>query len=463
MVKDMNYINKLKNDYKLVSDLVIKYINNIYIIYIESLSNQDKINEYILKFITNKKIKDDIKELIGGPKIIDINSYNELKDYLNNGFAIIINDKQIIAIEVKLDLNRSINIPTLEATMYGPKESFVENIQTNIGLIRRRIKSDKLKSINSNIGRYSNTISSILYIDGITKMYLINKIESIISNIDVDGIKDIGELKNVLFRDYKNIFPSIKITERPDVCEEQLLNGKVVILLDNSPYALVIPAFFSDFINPISDNYSSKINTNFNKLLRLFCFFLSIILPGWYIAITTYNQETIPVSLLISFQEQRLKVPYSSYIECFLVLLTCEILKESDIRFPSTYGSAISILGALVLGEAAVSAGIVSPIMIIIVAFSFISSMIFVDKDIEDGIRYFRFLFLIISSLFGLYGVFISSIFLFVYLVSRNTFNMPYFYPISPFDLTYIKSSLFKMKNNKRSKYLSNNRIKGDL
>lgn len=457
MVIHVNYIDRLKIDYKFVDDLVIKNINNVYVIYIDSLSNQDKINEYILKNLSlNIKV-------LPSPKVIDINNYDSLKEYLNIGFAIIIDKNKTIAIEVKENLSRSISDATSEKVMFGPKESLTENLQTNIGLIKRRIKNNNLKNINIPLGRYSKTTSSTLYVKGIVKYDLVKNIISKLKKIDVDGLYDVSEIKKALIDDNENIFPSIKVTERPDVIEDALLSGKVVILLDTSPYALILPSVFADFINPISDNYSKSININFTKILRFICFFLSILIPSFYIAITNYNQEAIPLNLLKSFQEQRMSVPFPSYIECMLVLLICEILKESDIRFPSTYGSAVSILGAITLGDAAVNAGIVSPIMIIIVAFSFISSMIFTDTDMASGIRYFRFITLIICSFFGLYGLFISIIFLFVYLLSKETFNMPYMYPISPFDKSYIKNTIIKMKNKKRSKYLTKNIIKGEL
>lgn len=458
----MNFLNKLEKDYQGVSDLVIKKIKKIYVIYLETLADQNKINDYILKIIPKSRIPKDIKKLVPSPNVKDVLNYKDFRTYLDTGFAIIINGEQVIAVETKANLSRSVDKPSTEAALYGPKDSLIENFQVNVGLIKRRIKSNDLKDIQINLGRYTKTMCSILYVDSIAEIEVVEEIKRRLDNINIDGIIDVGELRPYLVNDKKNVFPGLMITERPDVITSALLKGKVAIILDNSPYALIMPSFFADFINPIGDNYSKSINVNFIKILRLFCFFLSIIVPAFYIAVTTYNQETIPTSLLINFQNQRQDVPFPAILECLITLIVCEILRESDIRFPSSYGSTISILGALVLGEAAVSAGIVSPIMIIVAALTLISSMIFTDTEVIDGLRFWRFSFLAVSSVFGLYGVGLGIIFLAINLCSYEVLNRPYFYPLSPFDLTYIKQTLFKMKNNKRSRLLSNNRIKGE-
>ena len=188
-----------------------------------------------------------------------------------------------------------------------------------------------------------------------------------------------------------------------------------------------------------------------------------ITIPALYLAITTYNQETIPTSLLLNFQNQRTNIPYPSIIELTITLFTCDILRESDIRFPSNYGSAISILGGLVLGSSAVEAGLVTPIIIIIVAITFISSLIFTDIDLINGIRAWRIFFILMVLPLGLYGFVLALIIFITNIVSIKAFNMPYFFPIIPYDKNYILETVFKGRNNIRSKILSKNQYKGDL
>lgn len=462
-VKKMNFLDKIKRDYVDVTDLVIKPFKNITIAYLETLVDQTKINDFILKTLATSKKEQDIKSLIPSPNVKDVKKYEELCLYLESGFTILFYNKDIIAIETKGDLNRGIDTPSTEATIYGPKDSLVENYQTNLGLIKRRVKSKDLKNKIINIGKYTKTMASVVYIESIVKKEIVDDAVSKLNGINIDGITDIGEVKPYLVDDKKNIFPGIKITERPDVIADALLKGKVIILLDASPYALILPTFLADFINPMSDKYTKSSTINFIKALRLICFFIAIFVPAFYVAVTTINQETIPTSLLINLQNQRMDVPFPAVMECVITLIICEILRESDIRFPSSYGSAISILGALILGEAAVSAGIVSPIMIIVASMTFISSMIFTDTEIIDALRYWRFVALFISSIFGLYGVGLSIILLFINLCNYEVNGHSYLYPITPFDKNYISETLLKFKNNKRSKILSNNRIKGRL
>lgn len=464
-------VDSIQKEFNNCSDLIIDKIkhkrNYIYVIYLETLCSAVQINDFILKKLTDSPDQKNILNLLPAPHTVNIDNRDLIEFYLNHGFTIVIYKDEIFACETKGDLIRSISTPTTEPGIYGPKDSFVENIQQNIGLVKRRLASSHVKNENLNIGRITHSICTILYIDNIVKMNLVNKVINKLKKLDVDGILDAGALKRMIEKEPKTVFPTIQITERPDTACKSLLAGKIIIFVDNSPFALIIPSFFADFINPVVDNYTKSINVNFLKFLRLFCYILGIITPALYVALTNFNQEAIPLDLMISFSTQRDGVPFPAIIECLVMLLTCEILRESDIRFPSSYGSAISILGALVLGEAAVSAGIVSPIMIIVVAITFISSLMFSDLEIISSIRLWRFLFLLFATIFGLYGICLALIFLLISLCSTNSFGYPYFFPIEPFDFNYLKGTIIESeskKDNKRSIMLSNNKYKkGDF
>ena len=417
----MNIIKLINMEYNNIPDLHIRKIkynfNYIYIYYIETLCSSDKVNNYILKNITNPFKKRNIKNIIAGPNFKEI-TIKDLEEYLYGGYSIIIYLNKIYALETKAELDRSVSPPQIEQDLYGAKDSLIENYQINIGLIKRRIKSKHLKTYEYHLGKYTKTLTALLFIDNIAKEDLVNKCNRLLNNINVDRIIDSGELKQYLIKEGKSVFPAAKLTERPDVIAHALLNGKVVIIVENSPFAIILPAVLADYINPISDNYVYSSNINFIKILRLFCFFLTILTPAIYIAIINYNQETIPPKLLTSFIIQRQGVPFPAIVEAFFMLFICEMLRESDIRFPNSYGSSISVLGALILGESAVAANIVSPIMIIIIALTFISSMVFSNVEIVNSVRVWRFLCLIMASFLGLYGVFISIILIIVNLSS---------------------------------------------
>jgi len=461
-------VNRIKEEFKNVPDLKIKEIkinllNTVYIMFIETITDSDKINEYILKNLTKYNKNNNLNSNLPGPITINIENPDQIEFYLNNGYAIIIKNNLIYAIEVKGNLNRGITDSKREPSLIGPLDSFCENHNVNLGLIKRRIKSNTLKSEEIFLGRITNTKISINYISSIADNKNVEMIKEKLSKIDIDGIIDIGTIMNYIEGENKSIFPTIKRTERPDLASDALLEGKIVILMDTSPFAIILPSFLIDFINPINDNYAKSINVAFLKILRAVAFFISMTAPAIFIATINYNQETIPSSLLINFSTQRAGVPFPSIVELLILLLICDVLRESDLRFPSNFGSAISILGALIIGEAAVNAGIVSSIMIIITSLTFISSLIFTEIEIGNALRYYRYIFLFFAAFFGLYGVFLCTILFLIKIISTHSLNSPYFAPIAPFNKNYFFKTVLKQKdrnNTSRSSLITNKNMK---
>lgn len=459
----MNVFKYINDTFKDTPDLVerkIKYsFSCVHIYYIETICSSEQINNFILKNLTNPNGPRRFKDILAGPNFKEID-LGRLEFYLYNGFTALVYNGKIYVIETKASLDRSVSFPEMEQDLYGAKDALLENYQKNIGLIKRRLKSSHLKTKEYKLGRFTQTATGVLYVDNITDMSLVKRIDALLNKIDTDSVIDVGELKQFLTMDKGNVFPPTKLTERPDVIVKALLDGKLVIVMDTSPFAIILPAVLADFINPISDKYLYQRNANNLKILRMICFFLTIFTPAFYIAIITYNQETIPASLLTNFITQNEGIPFPATIETFFMIFICEMLRESDIRFPNNFSSSISILGALILGDAAVSANIVSPIMIIITALTFISSMIFSNVELSGAIRIWRFITMIISSFYGLYGVALAFIFFIVSLSSYSSFGLPYTFPVVPFSLPYLKETLYESDihdNKKRSPYLTKN------
>lgn len=379
--------------------------SKIYLAFFESLVNSDTIDKYVVKNVTShlnlhNKIKE-IKPLIGGPKLTTIKKDEEMFYYIENGFTLIIYKKECYAIETKAELDRGITISQTEPNMYGPKDSFCENYQKNIGVIKRRIKNKNLRIEAVDRGIYTKTKLGVIYIEDKVNKDALKKVKKILNKFKDYEVTDSHDLVQELRTN--KIFPTILKTEKPSMAAKFLLKGYIVISIDNTPFALVIDAKMEDFINPFTTD-------DFVKILRFVCLILNILTPALYIALINFNQEAIPSSLLINFSTQRHNVPFPAIVEAFLMMIICELLRESDIRFPSNYGSSTSILGALILGEAAVSAGFVSPIMIIIVAISFVSGLIFTDIRFSNALRVMRYSFLLISAFLGLYGLSIAII-----------------------------------------------------
>lgn len=353
------------------------------------------------------------------------------------------------------DINRSISTSQSELSLYGPKDAFIEDISYNYQLIKRRIKSNDLKYKNIYIGRYTNTKISVLYMEGICRKNIFNSILNRLEKIDIDGIIDSSYLKQYLEEDF-HLFPTILMSERPDTSCMSLLEGKVVILVDTSPYALILPSFFFDMIHTTDDYYQKSFHTSFIRVIRLLSFFISIYTPAIYLSITTRNYNIIPLKLLLILKAGRVNVPFPAYIEALLMILCFEILKESDLRMSSKNGSSISILGGLILGDAAVAAGIVSPIMILVIAISSIAGLIFPSIEMGNALRFYKILFLLFATFFGINGVIYSTIYLFLEIITTNIFGYNYF-SFSLEDSIFKLSSLIK----KRNKELSNNHIRG--
>ena len=468
-------ITKLKKDTNNSSYIIYreKYIKKtkIDIIYNETLTDQDKMSNYIYRSLDyidsiykeKDLLYDVIKNNISNIKIKEIKSYQDICKYLNNGFVILlIEDDYSLALEVKKNLTRSIEKPMTETTIRGSMDSFTENIETNMGLIKRRIKSNKLWNEDIEIGKYTKNKISILTIDGITdnnlKEYITNKLNS----IEIDNVTDTGTLKHLIDKETKTIFPTAITTERPDKVVSSLLRGKTVIIMDNCPFALIMPVDINDFFLSQDDKDSNYINNSLTRVLRYLAFFITILTPGVYIALTTFNQEMIPLELLTSFASQRSTVPFPAFFEAILMFISFEILRESDYRIPNISNSALSIVGALILGEAAVNAGIVSPIMIIIVAVTAISALVVVEPELSNAIKWYRILFMLGGTTIGIFGIFIVFIIFTTNLCSITSFSKFYMMPFTPINED-IKNSIIKfplINRKKRNKYLTNNIIK---
>ncbi len=468
-------INKLKEETNNSSYIVYreKYINNIKIdiIYNEVLTDQDKMSNFIYRSLDHiekiyqekELLYDVIKNNISNIKIKEINNYQDICKYLNNGFVILlIEDDYSLALEVKKNLTRSIEKPMTETTIRGAMDSFTENIETNIGLIKRRLKTNKLWNEDMELGKYTKNKISILTIKGLTDSKIKDNIINKLNSLEIDGVTDAGTLKHLIENETKTIFPTSITTERPDKVVSSLLRGKTVIIIDNCPFVLIMPVDINDFFLSQDDKDSNYINNSLTRILRYLAFSITVLTPGIYIALTTFNQEMIPLELLTSFASQRSTVPFPAFFEAILMFVSFEILRESDYRIPNVSNSALSIVGALILGEAAVNAGIVSPIMIIIVAITAISALVIVEPELSNAVKWYRILFMLGGTTIGIFGIFIVFIIFTTNLCSINSYGKSFTMPFTPID-SDIKNSIIKfplLKRNKRNKYLTNNIIR---
>ena len=455
----------VNDSYDIVEKSIVVNRVKIKILFSETITDTYTIENFILESIQhlNKKQLKKLDNNLPNTNISKI-KYKDISHYLYNGFIIIITKWHVYASEAKGSLSRS--IPTIdgEVSVTGPKDAFIEHFNTNIGLIRRRIPNKRLVVETMNIGRLTNTRVGILHIKGITNKKLIEDIKKKLETIDIDGLCDSSYLKRSLERK-RQLFPTIMLTERPDKSVMALLEGKVVIMVDNSPYALILPSFLIDFFHTVDDYYQKSLHVSFIRIIRVFAFLIAVLTPAVYIAVTTRNYGIVPLDLLLMLKAGRTFVPFPAYLEAIFMIICFEILKESDLRMSTTNGSAVSILGGLILGDAAVAAGIVSPIMIIIIAISSIAGLTFSSIEFVNVLRFYKVSLLILSSFLGIIGVAIGTFFLIFNLLQTKSFGYKYLTPLIPLEKNELKDSIIKLDEDKlyRNSVITNNRYRGNI
>ena len=364
-------------------------------------------------------------------------------------------------IDVKGFKQREVSTPNNEIIIKGPQQAFVENIRTNTALLRRIVNNENLIIENIEVGKISKTICSVCYLKNITNNDLVAEVKYRINNLEIDSLLSSGELEQLIGENQKYSVPEILSTERPDKATKYLYGGRVVVLINGNPYALIMPATLIDFISSPEDSNLKFQFGNFLKFLRLLAIGITLLLPGIYVAIADFHQELLPTELLFSLLASRENVPFPIIFEILVMEISFELIREAGLRVPSPIGPTIGIVGALVLGQAAVSASIVSPILIIIVAITAIASFAIPDFSFGFHLRLMRFIFIILGYVAGFFGIGIG---LFIYvciLTSLKSFGVPFTAPYTP--VTNIKQNGYFLepvwKREKRADYLDTKKV----
>ncbi|MCR8634710.1 spore germination protein [Paenibacillus radicis (ex Xue et al. 2023)] len=339
---------------------------------------------------------------------------------------------------------RQISESTTQVVIRGPKDAFIESIGTNIALVRRRIKNPNLWLENMEIGKVTRTDVAILYLHGIAKEDLIKDIKKRLLEIEIDSIMESGNIEELIEDQTFTPFPTIYNTDRPDIIAANIIEGRVAIFVDGTPFVLIVPTIFSQFFQSAEDYYQRFDFATFVRLLRYVSFFISVMGPSIYIALITFHQEMIPSQLLFSLVSSREGVPFPALVEALMMELSFEILREAGVRMPRSVGQAVSIVGALVLGQAAVQAGIVSPAMVIVVAITGIASFATPAFNIAITARMLRFVLMILAASFGAFGITMGMIFIVAHMTSLQSFGTPYLSPLGPFNIIDQKDTFIR-------------------
>lgn len=442
------------------------------LVFVDGLVNSDVINESIVKPL-----------MYGGHSVRDINSIDKIKDTmvsvgevkdaatmedvlqgcLSGETALLVDgfDKAIVISTRGWD-KRGVQEPQTEAVVRGPREGFNESIRTNTALLRRKIKSPDLRIDSFRVGRKTRTDIGVAYIKGVADEKLVNTVKERISAIDTDGILESGYIEQFIEDNPYSIFPTMGYSEKPDVVAAGILEGRVAIFIDGTPFVLTAPWFLIEAFQSSEDYYISGIEATFLRFLRFFAFFLSILAPGVYVALTSFHQELIPTSLLFTMANAREGVPYPALMEAGIMMVTFEILREAGLRMPRHIGQAVSIVGALVMGESAVSAGLISAPVVIVVAIMAVAG--FVVPSLEQASSIIRIFLLLLGGFMGGFGIVLGLLTTMIHLASLKSFGAPYLSPIAPMETGVLRDGITRAPlwaMRKRPEFLSpNNRTR---
>lgn len=409
-----------------------------------------------------------LKELSHGNLITRglIKSCANMKEFMEgllNGDACLLIAEQATAyvIKVKGNESRKISEAKIEPVIRVPKDSFVESLNVNVGLIRARIPNPNLSFETIEIGSQTHTKVCVSYIRGICPSSRIAEVRSRLNRIQIDGILESGYIEEFIQDSPLSIFPQIRNTERPDVASAALLEGRVVIITDNTPIILIAPGEFFSLLQSSEDYYDRFIFSSLIRFLRFFALLIAAFLPAFYIAVTDYHQEMIPTDLLVSISNSRTGVPIPTILEGLLMILAFELLYEAGVRLPKSLGQTISIVGALIIGQAAVQAKIVSPLTVIVISFTGIATFCIPQYNLALPVRMIRLVFFVLAATFGLFGMMVGILYILLYMSSLRSFGVSYLSPLSPMDAgsfqdTVIRSPWWALV--KRPSYISANR-----
>ncbi|MDI3327878.1 MAG: spore germination protein [Alicyclobacillaceae bacterium] len=410
-----------------------------FVVWIHTLVGKELAQEGLLAPLTRYagpvNALEDVQNALSAVSVQPAGTLEAVNRAIGNGLAVLWVDgfDRGLAVDVMEFQGRPVERAALESVVRGPQEAFTESLDCNLGLIRRRLKSPRVKVEYLTLGTVSKTRIALLYIEGIVKPGFVEECRQRLARIEVDSILDSNYVEEMIDDAPLSPFPTVEYTERPDRLSAELLQGRVGILVDGSPNGLLLPAIFVNFLQSSEDYFERYTMALAIRVLRHFYFWMALLLPATYVALLSYHQEMIPTTLLITLAASHEGVPFPAVIETLIMEITFEALREAGIRLPKAVGQSVSIVGALVIGEAAVNAGIVSPAMVIIVALTGIASFTIPSYNIAITFRILRFPFIIVAGIFGLYGIIIALLILWIHLVSLRSLGVPYMSPIAPF------------------------------
>ena len=440
------------------------------ILYLKSMVDLSKISDSVQTTLTKAHSKQykisnsaDLtefqKEYFSSYDIDPVKYEHDVVWHVLSGYSVILigGISEGIALHTSTSEARSIEQSQTQTIIRGPQESFTESKGTNLSLIRRRIKNPHLKTEKFKVGKDTQTAVCILYLDNVASKDIVDEVRSRINQIKANAIIDSGNLEELISDKVLTPFPMMYHTDRPDAVSADVIEGKVAVLVDGSPFALVAPVVFTDFFQVSEDYYQGFMMATMLRMLRFLAFLLALLLPSMYIGLTTFHHQLIPTDLVVSIQAQREGVPFPAVVELLLMEITFEVLREAGVRMPRVVGQTVSIVGALVIGQAAVEAGVVSHFLVIVVALTAMAGFVSPVYAFANATRLLRFALILLTAMLGLFGTLLGFLMIIAHLTHLRSFGVPYLAPMGPIILEDQKDVMVRLPiqlMNKRPNYL---------
>ncbi len=440
-------------------ELVIGEKNNIPVtlVFFDGLVDIKQVDDNILKplFLSVRQNRhEDVKSLLNqiengmlyhAFQKIRENLSDCVKDILDSSVALVFDKaEKAVTLEVKGFEKRTITEPTGENIIKGSKDAFIENIRTNTATIRRKIKTHNLIIEQTKAGRQSQTDIAIVYMKDITNRHIVEEVKKRLDGIKTDSIHQLGVIEENITDNRNTPFPQLIYTVRPDKFCANIVEGRVGLIIDGFPVTYILPGTLNTFLQASEDYSQNFIISSIIRIMRYILAVTTLYLPGFYVSITTFHQEMIPTELALAITASKEGVPFPSFVEVIFMLIAFEVLVEAGIRLPKTIGQAVSIVGAVVVGQAAVDAKLVSPAVVVIIAITAISSFSMPNQDFSNALRLWRFAFVLLSSVIGLFGLTLGGIVLLNHFASMEVYGIPYLSPYVGQDGRQIEDSLFR-------------------
>ena len=423
--------DNLKESLSTSEDVIFKELHTkekrIEAFYIKTISDEKVFQEkLIIPFYEIKEAVQFLAYLESHPAVKPLDNQETALEELLRGVTILFYLDSVYLLDSKMDRNNSVLDTTVETTIQGPQSGFSESLPTNLGLIRQRYPEPTLQVDSTTVGKISKTKVMVVHDSNLADPDTLKRIKKFLSQLDIRIFQSGEQLLDLIKKSNRALIPVMLVTERPDRVVVNLAAGKCILLISGTPFAVVLPTVMKDFMSSMEDIYQTFWVTKFLQLLRYLGFLTSLILPGLYVAVTSYNPELFRVQLAISIAGSRTGVPYPSFVEVTIMLIMMEMLTEASIRLPKAIGPTATTVGGLILGQAATEAGLVSNIMIIIVSTVAISNFVVPVNAFSFTLRIMKYIILALATLFGLVGVVVGFMILIAYMVSLDSFGTPF-------------------------------------